>query len=40
MMGWARLYCQAYDNLLHLAIGGASAFVGFVGDRTPVAARV
>jgi hypothetical protein len=28
------------DNLLHLAIGGAAAYVGFVGDRAPVAARV
>jgi hypothetical protein len=64
MMGWARLYCQAFgliyllvgilgfvatdsngmllglmhnnmaDNLLHLTIGGASTFVGFVGGKT------
>src|SRR5687768_11298670 len=70
LMGWSRLYCQAFgviyllvavlgfvatdsggmllgllhnnmaDNFLHLAIGGASAFVGFVADRTPVAARM
>ena len=28
------------DNLLHLAIGGAAAFVGFVGDKAPVVARM
>jgi hypothetical protein len=28
------------DNLLHLAIGGAAAYVGFVGERAPVAARM
>lgn len=28
------------DNLLHLAIGAAAAYVGFVGDRAPVAARM
>ena len=26
------------DNLLHLAIGGASAFVGFAGGKAPVTA--
>ena len=66
MMGWARLYCQAFgliyllvgilgfvatdsngmllglmhnnmaDNLLHVAIGGASAFVGFAGAQSPI----
>jgi hypothetical protein len=70
MMGWARLYCQAFgviyllvgilgfvatdshamllglmhnnmaDNLLHVAIGGASAFIGFAGAKTPVAVRM
>jgi hypothetical protein len=65
LMGWSRLYCQAFgviyllvavlgfvatdssgmllgvlhnnmaDNLLHLAIGGSSAFVGFAADRAP-----
>jgi hypothetical protein len=68
LMGWGRLYCQAFgviyllvgvlglvatdtsgmllglihnnmaDNVLHLAIGGAAAYVGFA-DKTPVAAR-
>ena len=28
------------DNLLHLVIGGSAAFVGFVADKTPVAARM
>ena len=28
------------DNLLHLVIGGAAAFVGFVADKAPVAARM
>ena len=65
MMGWSRLYCQAFgviyllvgilgfvatdsngmllglihnnmaDNILHLAIGGASAFVGFAAHNAP-----
>lgn len=28
------------DNLLHLVIGSAAAFVGFVADKAPVAARM
>jgi hypothetical protein len=28
------------DNLLHLVIGGAAAFVGFVADKAPVAVRM
>lgn len=28
------------DNLLHLAIGGAAAFVGFVADKPAVAVRM
>lgn len=28
------------DNFLHLAIGGAAAYVGFVGDKAPAAVRV
>lgn len=28
------------DNVLHLAIGGAAAFVGFVGDKAPATARM
>lgn len=28
------------DNVLHLTIGGAAAFVGFVADKTPVGARM
>ena len=28
------------DNVLHLAIGGAAAFVGFVGNKAPTARRV
>ena len=28
------------NNFLHLAIGGASAFAGFAGAKTPVAARM
>jgi hypothetical protein len=69
LMGWARLYCQAFgviyllvgvlglvatdtsgmllglihnnmaDNVLHLAIGGSAAYVGFA-DKAPVAARM
>jgi hypothetical protein len=27
------------DNILHLAIGGAAAYVGFIGDKAPVAGR-
>lgn len=32
------LHNNMADNLLHLAIGGASAYVGFVADRSPVRA--
>ena len=28
------------DNILHLVIGGAAAYVGFVGSRTPVTVGV
>jgi hypothetical protein len=34
------LHNNMADNVLHLAIGGASAFVGFAGAETPVAARM
>jgi hypothetical protein len=34
------LHNNMADNFLHLAIGGASAFVGFAGAKTPVAARM
>jgi hypothetical protein len=70
LMGWARLYCQAFgviyllvgvlglvatdtsgmllglihnnmaDNVLHLAIGGASTFAGFAADKAPARAAM
>jgi hypothetical protein len=34
------LHNNMADNVLHLAIGGAAAYVGFVADRAPVAAAM
>ncbi len=34
------LHNNTADTFLHLAIGGAAAYVGFVGDKAPVPAAV
>ena len=34
------LHNNMADNILHLAVGGATAFVGFVADRSPVRAAM